>query len=167
MLWVRLTEMFVLVGFVRMYHLNFSFHSISCFLGCVCFCIFTPFSRHSIPVSHILLCSYTPLLPGHGPGLICGLILTCALLRRAEERPEPFSIQRTAAAADASSEGASGGGEREAASSAAKGTCQKEAEFAGHAKRCTKEFEKKVTNYMKDPPVPEKNLVMGSLSVFK
>ena len=108
MLWVRLTEMFVLVGFVRMYHLNFSFHSISCFLGCVCFCIFTPFSRHSIPVSHILLCSYTPLLPGHGPGLICGLILTCALLRRAEERPEPFSIQRAAAAADASSEGASG-----------------------------------------------------------
>ena len=114
-------------------------------------------------MSHILLCSYTPLLPGYGPGLICGLILTCALLRR----PEPFSIQRAAAAADASSEGASGGGEREAASSAAKGTCQKEAEFAGHAKRCTKEFEKKVTNYMKDPPVPEKNVVMGSLSVFK
>ena len=88
-------------------------------------------------------------------------------MRRAEERPgypKPVSIQRAAAAADASSEGASGGGEREAASSAAKGTCQKEAEFADHAKRCTKEFEKKVTNYI---PVPEKNVVMGSLSVFK
>ena len=119
MLWVRLTEMFVIVGFVRIITSHSS-------------CIFTPFSCHS----HILLYPYAPLLPG------CGLILTCALLRRAEERPgypKPVSIQRAAAAADASSEGASGRGEREAASPAAKGTCQKEAEFAGHAKRCTEE----------------------------
>ena len=150
MLWVRLTEMFVMVGFVRMNHLNFSFrltshrhmspHHPSPHAPSIC--IFTPFSRHSLPVSHILLCPYTPLLPGHGPSSTCGLILTCALLRRAEERPgypKPVSIQRAAAAADASSEGASGGGEREAASPAAKGTCQREAEFAGHAKRCTEE----------------------------
>ena len=150
-----------------MYHLNFSFHSISCFFGV---CVFLHF--HPLLPSLYTCVSYPPLLISSSASwiwseLTCGLILTCALLRRAEERPEPFSIQRAAAAADASSEGASGGGEREAASSAAKGTCQKEAEFAGHAKRCTKEFEKKVTNYMKDPPVPEKNVVMGSLSVFK